>query len=219
MKILELTLPSTHLNEQDRLYRDVLGFDGVRISQQHLRVTAGDTILNFVSSPRQFRFHYCFLVPPGCLPSLISFLDQRTFQPLLFEGERIVDFGNGKSVYFDDADGNIAEFIQRPGLGHQPKKDFCIQDVIRLNEIGMPAYNPRQQAQRLIDQFAIDLVEGGLVRDDFVWCGDFEGVFLIPQVGRHWIPTDRAAEINELAVRFETRTGVFDYSIRVSSSE
>ncbi len=215
MKILELTLPSTDLDRQERLYKDTFGFSCTRESETKLRIECGANVLNFVAAKRQFYFHYCFLIPPGCLNSVVDFLDERGLEPLLYEGERLVDFGNGKAVYFWDGDGNLAEFIQRPSLGHPEQTDFAIRDVIRLNEIGMPAENPRQFAEQLIRQFQIDLVEGGIYRDDFVWCGDFEGVFLIPQVGRNWMPANRPAEQNPLNVKFETAAGTFDYTIQI----
>ncbi len=215
MKILELTLPSTNLDSQERLYKETFGFPCTRESETRLSISCGATVLNFIAADRQFYFHYCFLIPPGCVHSIVTFLDDRGFEPLLYEGQRIVDFGNGKAVYFRDGDGNLAEFIQRPSLGHPEQSGFAVTDVIRLNEIGMPAEHPLQFARQLIDQFTIDLVDGGVYRDDFVWCGDFEGVFLIPQIGRNWIPSNRPAEMNPLHVEFRTDAGKFSYTIKI----
>lgn len=215
MKILELTLPSSNLDKQEHLFRNVLGFQCSRIDHGQLTIQCGANTLNFVAAERQFCFHYCWLIPPGCLPALIKFLDERNFEPLLYEGERIVDFGNGRAVYFYDADGNLAEFIERPSLGHQTQSTFAIGDVIRLNEIGIPTEDPRQTAAELIDKFKIELVEGAVFRDDFVWCGDFEGVLLLPRVGRNWLPTNKPAELNDLDVRFETAAGPFELKNRV----
>lgn len=215
MKIIELSLPSTHLDSQERLFRDVLGFPCSRPQEERLLVSCGATTLNFLQAERQYYFHYCFLVPPGCLNSVIAFLDEREFQPLFYHGSRIIDFGNGQSVYFYDADGNLAEFIERPMLGHAVQSGFDISDVIRLNEIGMPTDNPLQKAGELIGRFGIELAEDAVKRDDFVWCGDYEGVFLLPAVGRNWIPADKPAEVNALDVRFETSAGQFEYTVSV----
>lgn len=56
---------------------------------------------------------------------------------------------------------------------------------------------PLDFAKELVDKFGIELVEGGIFRKDFVWCGDYEGVVLIPEIGRNWIPCDKPAEANE----------------------
>ena len=116
MKIHELTLYSTNLDNQQRVYQERLGFDCNRPDQHRLIISAGETTLNFVHSERQFYYHYCFLVPTGCMDSIGDFLDERDFKALPFQGERIVDFGNGKSVYFLDGDGSIAEFIGIAGI-------------------------------------------------------------------------------------------------------
>ena len=168
MKILELTLPSTNLSAQEKLFAETFGFDCEKESTNQLGINCGANVLRFVASDKQFYFHYCFLVPPGCLSSVISFLDERNFEPLLHEGQRIVDFSNGASVYFLDGDQNLAEFIERPSLGHKPQNDFSIDDVIRLNEIGIPAVNPQAFAQDLIEQFGIEPIAGAINREDFV---------------------------------------------------
>lgn len=215
MKILELNLPSTNLDAQEMLFRERLGFECKRTAHDRLTIKSGANRLHFTKSDTQYYFHYCFLIPPGCMDSTVAFLDERSFEPLLFNGERIVDFKNGKAVYFYDADGNLAEFIERPSLGHPARSDFKISDVIRLNEIGLPAEEPIAFAKQLIDDYGIEPIGGGLFRDDFVWCGDFEGVLLIPQVGRNWIPCDKAAEINALTVKFETPKGTFEHTVQV----
>ncbi len=211
MKIIEVTLPSTNIDAQEKCFAEVLGFACERKSSTELSVLCGANLLKFVEARQQFYFHYCFLIPPGCVGSVASFLDERGFRPLLYDGQRIVDFGNGKAVYFRDADGNIAEFIERPSLGYPAQDTFLISDVIRLNEIGIPCDDPIALAKKLIQGFGIALVNDAVFRSDFVWCGDYEGVFLLPKAGRNWMPCDKACEKNSLAVKFETTKGVFDY--------
>ena len=218
MRILELTLPSTNLSAQAETFGARLGFDVDQLNEDHLRIEAGLTRLNFVRSDRQYPFHYCFLIPPGSILSACQFLDERDFQPLLFNDQRVVDFGNGKAVYFYDGDNNIAEFIERPSLGHPEKLDFSIGDVIRINEIGLPAENPIEQAESLVRRYGIEFATDAVYREDFVWCGDYEGVFLIPRIGRHWMPTEIGAESNELSVRFETVEGQFELNLMNTES-
>lgn len=210
MKIHELTLPTTDIDRQEQVYAERLGFPCHRSTEDLLQVDCGATQLRFVSASQQYYYHYCFLVPPGCLGAAADFLDGRGFEPLPFRGKRLVDFSNGTSIYFYDGDRNIAEFIQRPSLGHASQSSFSPADVIRLNEIGIPAQNPRNLAAQLISTYKIDLIDDAPYRDDFIWCGDFEGVFLISKIGRKWMPCDKPAERNPLHVRFETRAGLFE---------
>ena len=212
MKIHELILPSTNIDQQEEVYSQRLGFPCHRASRTELQVSCGVTQLKFIASNRQYYYHYCFLVPPGCLPAAAKFLDAHGFESLPYHGKRLVDFSNGKSVYFYDGDGNIAEFIQRPSLGHPRQLDFSASSIIRLNEIGIPAEHPREFAARMINDFQIRLVDNAPYRDDFIWCGDFEGVFLITKIGRPWMPCQKPAEKNPLTVRFETDAGEFEWN-------
>lgn len=219
MKIVELTLPTTNIDRQQTVFSEILGFPCNRQSESQLSIECGATSLNFTASDRQFYYHYCFLIPPGCIESAIEFLDKRLFEPLPYNEERIVEFGSGRAVYFFDGDGNLAEFIERPSLGHPTQSSFDIRDVIRLNEIGVPSENPKELANELISKYGIDLVGDGVLRDDFVWCGDYEGVFVIPKIGRNWLPCDKPAEPNDLDVVFETNSGQFNYQVRVEASQ
>ena len=66
--------------------------------------------------------------------------------------------------------------------------------------------------QILIQKFGISLVDEALFRNDFVWCGDYEGAFLLPKIGRNWMPCDKACEKNALSVKFETQKGIFEHT-------
>ncbi len=216
MRIHELTLPSTQLEAQFEMYSNRLGFACEWVDRGRMRVKCGATSLNFVRAQRQFYFHYCFLVPTGSVESICRFLDDRDFQSLLFKGQRTVQFSNGRSVYYYDADQNIAEFIERPMLNVPVKPDFDVADVLRINEIGIPAEQPIVQAEAFIKKYGIVCADDAVFREDFVWCGDYEGVFIMPKIGRNWLPTDRPAEKNELRVGFSTQRGKYSLEIRVN---
>ncbi|MEZ6097318.1 MAG: hypothetical protein R3C03_24355, partial [Pirellulaceae bacterium] len=212
MKILELTLPSTNLDAQQQVFGGMLGFRNQRVDEQPLEIVVGDSVLRFVSAARQFYFHYSFLIPPGCLDSVAAFLDQQGFSPLPLNGQRMVEFACGTAIYFHDGDQNIAEFIERPSLGHKPIDQFSTAEVIRLNEVGIPAMEPRSFAEQLVQQYGIEPMSGAPNTDDFVWCGDFQGAIIVPRVGRNWIPLEKPAELNELSVKFKTSGGKFEFA-------
>ncbi len=209
MKIHSLTLSSPRLDAQQSFFADVLGFPVERMQPDLLKVRCGETELCFRAADRSWYYHYCFLIPPGCLAAVIRFLDERELEPLPWQGKRIVDFGNGRAVYFHDADGNVAEFIERPSLGHPEQESFGIQDVIRLNEIGLPCRDPLARGDALVGQYGIRLLGEASRHGNFYWCGDFEGVLLLPRLGRAWMPLDRPCEANPARVDFETPAGRF----------
>ncbi len=213
MKIQSVTLPSTNIDAQERLFANTLGFPCSRPSVSALVVHVGASKLIFERSDKQFYFHYCFLIATGDLESAIALLDQSKVDPLLYQGQRIVQFDNGRSVYFHDGDGNLAEFIERPSLGIVSTKTFQADAVICINEMGLPALAPKEYGRQLKDAFAIQCAEEAPWRDDFVWCGDFEGAFVIPVIGRNWIPLNKPAEHNEVKVEFETVSGIHQFAV------
>jgi len=61
-------------------------------------------------------YHFAFLIPESTLFETTSFLQDLDIPILNPFENNIIDFGNGKSVYFHDANNNILEFIDRPSL-------------------------------------------------------------------------------------------------------
>ncbi|NND77621.1 MAG: hypothetical protein HKN39_05510 [Flavobacteriales bacterium] len=201
MQILELQLFSTDLDAQETVYGDRLGFM-IERSKDQLKVFCGENILIFKEGPQQFYYHYCFLIPTGSLESAIEFLNDKRFEAVPYNEERIIHFDNGKSVYFYDGNGNIAEFIERPLTNYPQKNSFEISDVIKLNEIGIPVSNPLDTSEHLMSKYGIVPLTHVAFRDDFCWVGDHHGVFLICKIGRNWMPTQKPAESNDLSVLF-----------------
>ena len=201
MQILELQLFSTNLNAQEEVLGNKLGFP-IETKEDQLIIFCGENKLIFQKSERQFYYHYCFLIPTGSLESAIIFLDEKRFDPVPYEGERIIHFDNGRSVYFYDGDGNIAEFIERPLTNYSEKDTFKIEDVIKLNEIGLPVTSPLDTSEELISKYSIVPLSQETFRDDFCWVGDHHGVILVTKIGRNWMPTQRQAEVNDLAIRY-----------------
>lgn len=106
-------------------------------------------------------------------------------------------------IYFFDKDGNIAEFIERPRLGFESDDAFSINQILRINEIGLPVEKPLEYSKILIEKFNLTLSDLDNFGDFFCWTGDHEGVFIVVKKGRNWKPTQLPAEVNDFEIEFE----------------
>ena len=217
MEIRELKLFSNHCEEQENFYQNVLGFHCSRRSNSEFEVKAGSTKLVFVNSIKPFYYHFAFLIPTGTLDSAIEFLESRSIELLLHKDKKIVHFNSARAIYFYDKDGNIAEFIERPSLNYPPSVDFSIDQLIRINEIGLPVSNPTEMAKKLISEFGIILIKNAPFYEDFCWVGDHNGVIIVVKEGRNCLPTEKQAVVNDFSIKYSEQAK--DYSLSFNNNE
>lgn len=204
MKIKELKLGSKNIQKQKEFYADILGFETEQNSTNKITVKAGFTKLVFseeLESPELY--HFAFLTPAGSVEACMQFVESREIELLPFEGDKVIHFDTGRSIYFFDADGNIAEFIERPSLDYPPKETFDINDVICLNEIGLPVQNTLEISHELMSSCSIRPINPKAWNENFCWVGDHEGAVIVVKEGRHWMPTEIPAVINDLEIEYE----------------
>jgi len=151
------------------------------------------------------------------LQSAIDFLEKKEIELLRYEGKKVIDFTTGQAIYFYDADGNIGEFIERPSLGISSSQPFSIDQVVCLNEIGLPAKNPLTMAKTLTEKFGIQPIEPSIMREDFCWVGDYKGVLIVPKMGRNWLPTTISSTLNNFSVQYQENGK--DYHLDFTGSE
>ncbi len=209
MEINKLVLHSQGPLAQKVFYHDLLGMKVNTQSDSEVSLQAGTTELVFRLNEDKTLYHYCFLIPEGRLKEAILFMRTRKVNLLKYEDEVIVNFPTGRSIYFYDADGHIAEFIERPSLNIKDDKSFSMDSIVKINEIGVPDKDPDSFGRRLISSFGIKILDPPIWREDFCWVGDFNGVFIVPKIGRHWIPTQDPAVLNDFEVEFSTTKGRF----------
>lgn len=214
MEIRRLVLYSKDVNEQLHFYHHILGMDLIKASEDEVCLQAGSTELVFQNHPLEFLYHYCFLIPNGKLEEAMDFLKQREISLLLHEGSDIINFTTGRSIYFYDPDGNIAEFIERPSLGIKSQEPFSISSVQKVNEIGLPHKDPLEFTKYLLETFDIEMVEPQILREDFCWVGDYNGVFIVSKIGRKWIPTDHPCMMNDFEIEFTTHGQAYSFKIK-----
>ena len=190
MKIKNLKLGSKNIQKQQEFYADILGFEIRKIANNEVAVKAGFTELVFseeLESPALY--HYAFLIPAGSVEVAIQYVESRKIDLLPLEGDKIIHFDTGRSIYFFDAEGNIAEFIERPSLDYPSKQTFDIDDVICVNEIGLPVTNTLKISHELMTSHSIQPINPKAWNENFCWVGDHEGAVIVVKEGRHWMPT------------------------------
>ena len=129
MEIKKLTLYSSNIDAQEQFYGTTLGFPIERLSDKKLKVQTKENTLIFESSEKEFCYHFAFLINTGTLESAMKFLKNKSIQLLPYQGGEIIHFNSGRSIYFFDMDGNIAEFIERPTLPYEKTHEFSIKNT------------------------------------------------------------------------------------------
>lgn len=210
MEIRKLKLYSKDITAQFNFYKNILGFEVEFFEKNKISISAGSTQLIFEEDKMSnCIYHFAFLIPNQRLEEAIDFLGKKGIELLKRDGEKIIYFGTkenhtGRAIYFFDEDGNIAEFIERASLNFESKSNFNINQIIKINEIGMPVDHPMEVSRKLINQFKIQLIDLHHLNDIFCWVGDFNGVFIVVKNGRNWLPTKLAALSNDFEVEFES---------------
>jgi len=191
MKIRNLKLFTNKLELEKVFYSQSLGFEIIESNPNSFTVKIGWSDLTFQKTKKDYKYHYCFLIPSNMLEQAMKWMEKRI---------PIIDIGNGRktqrfenwnadSFYFYDASGNIAEFIVRHELDNGISSAFNITDVICVNEIGMPTNNVENANNELHQKLGTEFWKGDLKR--FGTNGSQEGMFLLPnfEIKKIWFPT------------------------------
>lgn len=191
MHIEKLRLHSDNIDQQVSFFRNILGLV-TRSSEGLLSIDVGTSVLEFVDSPVDGKYHYCFLIPSNQIEEAKEWLSKRLDLIEVEENNFIANFEswNAHSIYFYDGNGNIAELIARHDLQNESQDKFGIQSLISINEIGTPHVNPRALDRQLQSTIGSLYWKGDL--DRFSTHGDQYGLFLIPnyKIKKTWFPTE-----------------------------
>ncbi|NJL28937.1 MAG: hypothetical protein HC897_14130 [Thermoanaerobaculia bacterium] len=150
-------------------------------------VTAGESVLEFVEdSSQDASYHFAFNVPENQFAQAKRWLAART--PLLRdsetgEDELFFESWNAHAVYFADPAGNIGELIARHTLPIRREGEFAPAQLLHVSEIGLVAPDPDRLARQLIAEFGLSKYG-----PTSFFVGDELGLFVLPPVGRPWIP-------------------------------
>lgn len=191
MKIKKLKLYTKRLELEKEFYSKTLGFEVIENNSNSFTLKVGWSELTFEKSEKDYKYHYCFLIPSNKLIQAMEWMEKRVKIIDLENGRKTQRFEswNADSFYFYDASGNIAEFIVRHELENDEHSDFKISDVLCVNEIGMPTNDVEKLNNQLQDNFGTEFWKGDPQR--FGTNGSQEGLFLLPNydIKNIWFPT------------------------------
>jgi catechol 2,3-dioxygenase-like lactoylglutathione lyase family enzyme len=192
MNINYIELPTKDFVAQQDFYSEVLELP-VELSAERLEVKAGKTSLAFTQAETQFEgaYHFAFNIPENQFQAAKTWLSERI--PLLRNeaGQDEYDFANwnAHAFYFNDAAGNILEFIARHDLQNKVNGPFDSQQILQVSEIGLPSEDVVAFANDLCRQISLPLFRTNQPDQGFTPIGDDNGLFILPVVGRLWLPT------------------------------
>lgn len=208
MRILALTLQARDPTGLAEWYRDTLGLaldegegasadpSGRGSGAEDGVVLAGETLLCFTPAPPGERpvYHFAIDVRENKIGKARKWLVERGVEliPHKDTGEVTVHFKpwNAHAVYFRDPAGNIVEIIARHDLPTGSGGPFDIHDdLLWLSEIGLVVDSAEGTAIDLDRRLGLGPYIGA--EPGFAPVGDEEGLLIVVESGRPWMPDDR----------------------------
>jgi len=197
MKFKKLKLYTNTLLKEYEFYSRILGFDVIENSDSSFTVRVGWSELTFEKSVKEYKYHYCFLIPSNKLQEALLWMEERV-DVLKLDGSKIHNFKswNADSFYFYDGSNNLAEFIARYDLSYFENSAFGISQVLGINEIGIPTRNIQSKNKQLETEIKTKFWKGD--QKKFGTNGTQEGLFLLPnfQEKATWFPTLTRIELS-----------------------
>jgi len=195
MHLESLTLLTPDLDVQHAFYTGVLGLETVTRTPDSVTFQAGRTLLTFCShgAPGHFS-HFAFDIPRHLMDSAETWLRARV--PLLEDAGGTSRFPlsegwNSESLYFEDAAGNVLEFIARHDLPNDQTPPFSSASVLHVSELGIVVPDVPAAVLDLERRFGLLTFHGH--SDTFTPVGDQHGLLIVVREGRGWFPTGRPA--------------------------
>ncbi len=214
MKINELILYTTSLEEQKKFYSHTLGLPLLDTSSKSFKVAVGYSLLIFKLREYATPYHIAFNIPSYLDPEALAWIRKR-MSVLKYQGKGLIDFvnWNARSIYFYDADQNIIELIARKSLGIQSLDTFDHHAFLCISEVGMAVNDIEttySQLQKLSD---FKIYDGDF--EKFCAVGDEHGLFiLINKHRKDWFPTDDKAFSSDFEIEFQNHGRLLEFAFR-----
>lgn len=195
MQIDTLTLMAADLSAQHAFYANTLGLELVERAADRVTFQAGRSLLTFRRQPTfQGCAHLALDIPRNRVDGAEAWLRARV--PLLADPAGVSRFPlsegwNSESLYFEDAAGNILEFIARRDLPGDRAAAFSPASILHVSELGVVVPDVRATASALERRFG--LRPFGDHSDTFAPVGDQGGLLIVVRAGRGWFPLGRPA--------------------------
>lgn len=192
LHLKHLHLKSNKLDEQEIFYRDVLKLPVVR-TDTAVTITAGESRITFTkdSNIQDPFYHFAFTIPENKLDNAMEWLAPRC--PILnikSSKRKTIHFGgnwNADACYFFDPSGNILEFIAHHNLNNGTRKKFSEKQILHISEIGLVTPDVPKFQDEIEEK--LGLTPYSEPSDTFSAIGDVNGVLIVVQKDRIWLPT------------------------------
>lgn len=182
-----IRLHATRLEEMRRFYGTILGLPLHGESNDSITVRFGGTRIEFTQHPgdQEPFYHFAFNIPENKFAAAKEWLSRRC--PLLRDSEdgadeQFFEAWNAHAIFFQDPSGNIGELIARHTLSNSAKGDFDVEDILYASEIGLVSGDPSVLVEAITRGFGLKPYPSTF------FMGDERGMFVLPRVGRPWIP-------------------------------
>ena len=207
MRITELHLSTQNLHAQRIFYTRTLGLPLVTETVASFTIQAGATRLLFQRTEQEgLLYHFAFSIPSTKLAHAKEWLLARTpsVVPLLsLDGQDEFHNESFSQFYFNDAAGNILEFIAHHDVPDSTPDGFDEHSVLHVSEIGLAVDNVLAQVAEFKDRLGLEPFWGES-DDTFTALGDTYGRFIVVKIGRFWFPTETdAASVAPVEVTIE----------------
>ncbi len=188
----EVVLPAQDLSAITRFYGARLGLE-VAQAADRVTVRVGWTTLVFERRPVAGALHLAVNIPTGSFAAAKRWIAERA--PIMTRDGSDEFAGpagwHSRSVYFDGPEGQVLELIERQELPHPAPRGV---ELLCVSEVGIAVADVAAAVDRLED--AGIRAYGEFRTDGFVPVGDAEGMVIVVEPGRTWMPTaDRTAEL------------------------
>ena len=204
MNISKLELQTSNLLKCKDFYTKVLDLVLLSESDTSFSVKAGATELVFHQtedpSSKPF-YHFAFNIPQNMFQEAKAWLQARV-ELSKDDGKEEVHSTNWNShaVYFDDAVGNILEFIARHQLNNDANGPFSSEHILNVSEIGLPSEDVLKTVAELTRQLNLSTFREPSTT--FAPVGDEDGLFIVSKFGRVWFMSDKPAHYHPVRVTF-----------------
>ena len=188
--ISRLELVSNRLDEQEMFYTKIMELPVQRINDKKIKVQAGDTEITFFqnNSYKDPVYHFAFNIPENKIEEAIVWLKKK--EVILAKttgGSEIFDFRNwnAHSVYWQDAAGNVLEFIARHNLPTTSTAKFSHESILYASEIGLVVDDVSLEIKNIGNNLKLDIFK--VHTNNFAAIGNEYNLLIVVQRNRPWL--------------------------------
>jgi catechol 2,3-dioxygenase-like lactoylglutathione lyase family enzyme len=215
MKIRSLKLQTTNLSSTTDFYSEVLGLLIKERTEKLVTFIAGSTELTFIQiSDTNATYHFAFLIPSNKVDEALAYISERVSILPYTKKSVIADFSNwnAHAFYFYDNEQNIVECIAHHDLDNKSDSAFSAISIIGICEIGIVVRDVMEECEKINSEYGVPYYTKGPKLHNFSVMGDEEGLFIVSEINRGWIPTQQPALRYPIMVTFENEGTLYEYT-------